>query len=95
MEYIITEEGVLSGFETKRTKGDLISIRVEGIVQMQVKKVDAQKTVLSSWISHGSRSTCFIFNPWITGLMTIKHRKQLSACSQTPSMAFLIRTIKR
>lgn len=48
LEYVVIEEGVLRGFETKRTKGDLISIRVEDIVQVQVKKVDTQKTVLKS-----------------------------------------------
>jgi hypothetical protein len=46
LEYVVTEEGVLRGFETTRTKGDLVSIRVEDIVQVQVKKVDSQKTTL-------------------------------------------------
>jgi hypothetical protein len=43
LEYVVTEEGVLRGFETKRTKEDLISIRVDDIVQMQVKRASASR----------------------------------------------------
>jgi len=50
LEYVITEEGVLRGFEPKGTKADLISINLEDIAKIEVKKVNVGKTVLSTGV---------------------------------------------
>jgi hypothetical protein len=46
MEYVTIEDGFLRGFEAKGTKADLISIRLEDIARLEVKKFNAGKTVL-------------------------------------------------
>jgi len=48
LDYIKTEDGVLRGLMTKRPKGDLVSISVEDIVLVQVRKGDVKSTVLST-----------------------------------------------
>ncbi|MCL6261592.1 hypothetical protein M3O96_21005 [Aquiflexum sp. TKW24L] len=46
LEFVITEEGVLRGFEPKGPKDDLISIKLEDIAKVEVKKINAGKTLL-------------------------------------------------
>jgi hypothetical protein len=46
MEYVTIEDGFLRGFEANGTKDDLISIRLEDIARLEVKKFNAGKTVL-------------------------------------------------
>ena len=45
LEYVITEKGLLRGLDNS-SKGDLVSIKIEDIEKVQVKKVNAKKIVL-------------------------------------------------
>lgn len=46
LEYVVTEKGQLRGLDSRSFKGDLISIKIEDIEKVQVKKVNAKKIVL-------------------------------------------------
>jgi len=48
LKYVVTEEGVLRGFGTTRNQEELITIKVEDIVEIQVKKTNASKTVVTT-----------------------------------------------
>jgi hypothetical protein len=46
MQFVSTEEGVIRGFSATGNAGDPVSIRLEDIVKIKVKKVSVGKTVL-------------------------------------------------
>jgi hypothetical protein len=61
MEYVITEQGVLRGFGAKGNKGDLISIRLDDIIKVEVKKINVAKTVLITGAVVGSVMLVTVF----------------------------------
>jgi hypothetical protein len=50
LEYVITEDGILRGFQAKGSKSDLTSIKLEDIARIEVKKFNAGKTVLTTGV---------------------------------------------
>ena len=48
LEYVATEDGFLRGFPLKGSKTGLVSIKLEDISRIQVKKFDVGKTALTT-----------------------------------------------
>jgi hypothetical protein len=46
LEYVITEDGILRGFQAKGSKSDLTSIKLEDIARIEVKKFNAGRPVV-------------------------------------------------
>ncbi|MCL6261482.1 hypothetical protein M3O96_20450 [Aquiflexum sp. TKW24L] len=65
LEFVTTEAGVLRGFGTKRPKENLISIRVEDIVQVQVRKTDAKSTAINTSLGIAIGALAFILGLFI------------------------------
>lgn len=65
LEYVVTEEGVLRGFGTTRNQEDLITIKVEDIVEIQVKKTNARKTISATVSVIGLVTLATFIGLWI------------------------------
>lgn len=61
LDYVNTEEGILKGLEIKKPKGAPISIKVEDIEQVQVKKADVKSTAISTGLAVAIGALAFIF----------------------------------
>jgi hypothetical protein len=47
LEFVIVEDGILRGFQTGRSKSDLMSIRLDDIGKIEVKKFNVGRTGLA------------------------------------------------
>jgi hypothetical protein len=64
LNFIQTEAGMLKGLSTTKTK-EQVSIRVEDIVQVQVRKTDAASTAISSGLAITLGGLAFILGLFI------------------------------
>jgi hypothetical protein len=65
LRYVTTENGVLRGFEPKKTSQDLISIKVEDIDLIHVNKINVTKTIWRTGLTTGLVVSVIIFGWFI------------------------------
>ncbi len=66
LRYVTTENGVLRGFETLKTSENLISIKVEDIGLIHVKKINVTKTIWRTGLTTGLVASVIIFGWFVS-----------------------------
>ena len=60
LTYVKTEAGTLRGLDTKKSK-EQVAIRVDNIIQVQVRKTDVGSTVISTGLAITLGALAFVF----------------------------------